>query len=469
MVIAIQRYFRTRFLLSVFSVLSIQAASLLEKPKRISVLGTGYVGLVAGTCLAHFGHKVICADTDKEKISTLNKGGMPIFEPGLKEMLAEVRNLGSLTFTDKVEEAIKESEIVVIAVGTPTNSDGRADISAVEEVAKLIGQHLNGYKIICTKSTVPIGTGHSIKNIIQRESQGKHEFDVVSNPEFLKEGSAIKDFLHPYRIVLGVESERARQHFYEVYEPLLKKGIPFHFTDIVSAETIKYAANAFLAVKIAYINEIANLCEYTGADIREVAKGMGLDPRIGSLFLNAGPGWGGSCFPKDTYALSYKAKKFQYQLKIVEAAREANELQKKKVFEKLMRLLGGIIKGKTIAVLGLAFKANTDDIREAPALTLIEVLQKNGAHIKAYDPLAMDNMKKILPHIQYCSSIFEAVTQADAIVVLTEWHDFKTMDLAQVRKLVKQPLLLDTRNIISTRQLKELGFTYENIGNARIH
>lgn len=442
--------------------------SSLETPKKISVLGTGYVGLTTGTCFAHFGHKVICADTDKEKIQFLAQGKSPIFEPGLEEMLKEVLGKKNLSFTSDLVHAIKESEILFIAVGTPMSPDGQADTSAVEEVARLIGKHLNGYKVICTKSTVPIGMGRIIKTIIDSYVQGRYEFDVISNPEFLKEGCAIQDFLYPYRVVIGTQCEKARQVMREVYEPLIKKGIPFHFTDIVSAETIKYASNGFLAVKVAYINEIADVCERVGADITEVARGMGSDPRIGNQFLKPGPGFGGSCFPKDAQALLYKARLVRSNLKVLSAAVISNEAQKTRICKKLLHLLGGTLTGKTVAVLGLTFKANTDDIRESPAISIIKYLQSKQARIKAYDPLAIPNMKKVIPTIEYCHSLYKAAEGADVVIVLTEWNEFKTMQLKLLKEFMKQPIVLDARNILNTTRLKELGFIYENVGNASV-
>jgi UDPglucose 6-dehydrogenase len=442
--------------------------SSLETPKKIGVLGTGYVGLTVGTCFAYFGHDVICADTDKDKIHFLAQGKSPIFEPGLEEMLKEVLEKKKLSFTSDPIKAIKESEVLFIAVGTPMSADGQADITAVEEVAKLIGQHLNGYKVICTKSTVPIGTGTIIKNIIDSYVKERCEFDVISNPEFLKEGCAIQDFLYPYRVVIGTKCEKAQQVMREVYEPLIKKGVPFQFTDVISAETIKYASNGFLAVKVAYVNEMADICERVGADIVEVTRGMGSDPRIGNQFLKPGPGFGGSCFPKDAQALLYKARLVKSNLKVLNAAVVSNEEQKVRICDKLVRLLGGTLAGKKIGILGLAFKADTDDIRESPAIDIIRYLQDKQAYIKAYDPLAMSNMKKMIPTIEYCQSLYKAVEGVDAVVVLTEWNEFKTMQLKLVKEFMKHPILLDARNILSTARLKELGFLYENVGNASV-
>ncbi len=432
----------------------------------IGVLGTGYVGLVLGACLADFGHEVICADIDKEKIKMLNQGDIPIYEPGLKEIVDRARKKGNLSFSDDIDTVVNQCQVIFIAVGTPMSEDGKADLSAVRAVAKMIGKNLNGYKVICTKSTVPIGTGKEIREIIKEYASSDQEFDVVSNPEFLKEGAAVNDFLHPDRVIIGAESERALRIMNEIYAYLTYNNTPFLYTDVTTAETIKYASNSFLAVKISFINEIAHLCDMTGADVKTVAKGMGLDTRIGPKFLNPGPGFGGSCFPKDAQALLHRARSCSIDLKIVKAALEANEDQKKRVFHKLSHLLDYSLHKKTIAILGLAFKANTDDVRHSPAITLIEHLLEHDAIIKAYDPVAMDNMKKVIPDITYARSVEEALTDADAVVVLTEWDEFKSLDLERVAALMNKPVLLDARNIINTQKLARLGFAFENIGHA---
>lgn len=436
--------------------------------QKVGVLGTGYVGLVLGACLADFGNTVICADIDEKKIKMLNRGDIPIYEPGLKEIVDRAMQRGTLSFSDSTEAVVRNCQVIFIAVGTPMNEDGKADLSAIKAVAKMIGKNLTGYKIICTKSTVPIGTGKEIKEIIQEYSGGKQEFDIVSNPEFLKEGAAINDFLYPDRVVIGTSSEKARQIMNEIYEPLIANKVPFLYTDITSAETIKYASNSFLAVKISFINEIAHLCDVTGADVKTVSKGMGLDNRIGPKFLNPGPGFGGSCFPKDAQALLHRARSCAIELKIVKAALEANEDQKKRVFKKLSRLLDYDLSKKTVAVLGLAFKANTDDVRHSPAILLISQLLEQDANVRAYDPVAMDNMKKILPEITYTTSALEAVKDADAVVILTEWDEFKSLDLIAVAALMNKPVLLDARNIINTETLVRLGYSFENIGNALV-
>ena len=438
--------------------------------RKIGVIGTGYVGLVVGACLADMGNKVICCDNDAEKIAVLNNGHIPIFEPGLKELVAKVKQQGAIEFSADPEQVVQKSDIIFIAVGTPMNEEGEADLSAVKAVARLIGSQLKqgDEKLIVTKSTVPIGTGAEIKRIILKHSQGKGNFEIVSNPEFLREGSAIKDFLKPDRIVIGAESEHAYSVMNDIYQVLLERKVPFVYTTIPTAETIKYASNSFLAVKVSFINEIAQLCDVTGADINMVSEGVGSDPRIGRLFFKPGPGFGGSCFPKDLQALLYKGRSSSVELRVAKAALEANNGQKQYVFEKLARLLKNDLKGKTIALLGLAFKANTDDVRYSPAITMIENLLEAGAHIKAYDPEAIQTMKKLFPSLEYGSSLYEVVAGADAIALLTEWDEFRVMDLAKVRALVRQPIILDARNILSCKKLKQLGFTYENIGNAHV-
>lgn len=443
--------------------MSIEGAS----SRRIGVLGTGYVGLVLGACLADFGNEVVCADIDKEKIKMLNNGEIPIYEPGLKEIVDRSQKKGALSFSDDPERTVRECQVIFIAVGTPMNEEGKADLSAIKSVAKMIGRNLNGYKVICTKSTVPIGTGKEIKEIIKESAQNQ-EFDIVSNPEFLKEGAAVNDFLYPDRVVIGAESEKAVQILNEIYAPLLANTIPFLYTDITTAETIKYASNSFLAVKISFINEISHLCDVTGADVKIVAEGMGRDNRIGRKFLNPGPGFGGSCFPKDAQALLHRARSCSIDLKIVKAALEANEDQKRRVFKKLYHLLDYNLQKKTIAILGLAFKANTDDVRHSPAITLIEHLLEHDVTIKAYDPVAMENMKKIMPSITYAHSTEEAVTDADAVVILTEWEEFRGLDLEKLAKLMRRRVLLDARNIINTVKLAKLDFSFSNIGNAVI-
>lgn len=434
----------------------------------VAVIGTGYVGSVLGACLASFNHKVISADTNKATIERLKRGEMTIYEPGLSELIAATTKSGNLSFSDDPAAAVREADIVFIAVGTPMAADGSADLTAVESVARMIGENLNGYKIICTKSTVPIGTGAHLKQIISHYSKGVYPFDMVSNPEFLREGSSIEDFLHPDRIIIGADSEKPGKILLELYAPLHAHNIPFVFTNIESAETIKYAANTFLATKITFINEIADLCEKVGADVLQVARGIGLDKRIGPGFLIPGPGYGGSCFPKDVEALLHIGSKVDVDLKIAGATKESNYGHKKKIFDKFSRLLKNDLASKKIAVLGLAFKANTDDIRESSSIDMLEKLIDAGAHISAYDPEAMANMSKLFPDISYASSSYDALKDADAAIVLTEWSEFKALDLAYVKELMNQPIIFDARNLLNTLWLKELNFTFENIGNAEV-
>lgn len=433
--------------------------------KNIAVLGTGYVGLIAGACFADFGNNVICADIIKEKIDTLNNGEIPIYEPGLKELVNKCIKNNNLKFTIDLEYAIKNSEIILIAVGTPMADNGQADLSAIKQVAEIIGKNLNNYKIICTKSTVPIGTGKLIKEIIKNLSNNIN-FDYLSNPEFLREGSALKDFLEPDRVIIGCESIHAYNIINEIYEPLINKKIPFLFTDVVTAETIKYASNSFLATKVSFINEIAELCEKIGANIELVAKGMGLDSRIGTKFLKPGPGFGGSCFPKDMQALIFLANNLGLNLKVLQASVEANEHQRELIINKLLNLLNYKIKNKKIGILGLAFKANTDDIRCSPSIDIIKKLLNLGAKINAYDPVAMNNTRKVLPNINYCQSAYEAIVNVDAILILTEWPEFMNLDLKIVGELVSNKIILDSRNILDSNTTRKFGFKFDNIGNA---
>lgn len=438
------------------------------KNYKISVIGSGYVGLVAGAGLAYFGNSVVCADIDNSKVELLNQGEIPIYEPKLKELISEQIKLDRLKFTSQVEDAIRSSDIIFIAVGTPMDDTGRTDLSYIEAVAKAIGKNLNGYKIICTKSTVPVNTGQLIKDLISLESEDKFEFDVVSNPEFLKEGDAVNDFLNPDRVVLGVETEKAKEILNDIYRPLIERDIPFIYTSLNTAETIKYVANSFLATKISFINEVANFCEKVNADVLVVAKGIGLDKRIGQYFLNPGPGFGGSCFPKDTHSFLHKANQNGLNLQIVEAALKVNAQQRKHVFEKISNLLEGELEGKTIAILGLAFKAETDDIRESPAIYLIKEFLASKANIKAYDPMASNNMKHLYPDITYASSSADALSGADIAVILTEWKEFKELDLSKAASTMKNKVLFDARNILKVNELKDLGFKFANIGLAQV-
>jgi UDPglucose 6-dehydrogenase len=407
----------------------------------ITVIGTGYVGLVMGTAFAEFGHTVHCVDINQEKINLLNTGIVPIYEPELEEVLKKNKSCKRLIFSTNIEMALKQSKVIFLAVGTPMLADGTADVSGILASVKTIADVLRDqtYRVICIKSTVPIGTAAAVKKMLsQLCPQGV--FDIVSNPEFLREGCALKDFMMPDRIVLGSSSEKALTILKEIYQPLLQRNIPLFITDNITAETIKYASNAFLAVKLAYINEIADFCEKTGANIFDVAHGMGLDSRIGNKFLTPGPGFGGSCFPKDSTALLKKAAEVGTPLRIVQASLDANKARKKGIVPKLKNLVAGSLSGKTIAVLGLAFKANTDDIRESAALDVIYDLLQEKAYIKAYDPLAIENMQKIIPDIYYAHSAEDALHNADAALVLTEWQEFKTLNY--------QIPILDTRNIV---------------------
>jgi len=431
--------------------------------KKITFVGTGYVGLVGGAGISEFGHQVTCADIDQNKIERLKAGEIPIYEPGLESLVKQNVAKGRLHFSHDVPKSIQNADIIFVAVGTPQRSNGEANLSAIESVAKTIGENLNGYKIICTKSTVPIGTGKRIEEII-RSVNPNVDFDYVSNPEFLREGAAVKDFLHPDRVVIGTRTQNAIKVMGEVYRPLYINETPIISTTVETAEMIKYAANAFLSLKISYINEIANLCEAVGADVQDVARAMGLDGRISAKFLHPGPGYGGSCFPKDTHALAATGQKNRSPLLTVEAAIKTNASQKVRMVDKLKRLMGGSFKGKTVAVLGLAFKPQTDDVREAASIVIVSNLAESGATVQAYDPIAMDNFKNHFPNIQYFDSWQDAVKNADACILLTEWNEFRSMDLNKLKDLMKTPVLLDTKNIISIQELESRGFTYDNIG-----
>ena len=433
--------------------------------KRITIIGTGYVGLVSGAGISDFGHRVRCVDIDKQKIDLLNDGSIPIYEPGLKTLIARSINAKRLTFSVDAEEAIKWAEVIFITVGTPQGENDDADISAVIAVAEQIGKNLNNYKVICTKSTVPIGTGKMIKKIIDQNNLDKIKYDYCSNPEFLREGTAIRDFLHPDRIVLGSTSDKAFEYLKDVYRPLYINETPLVHTTVETAEMIKYAANAFLAIKISYINEVANLCDEIGADVHVVAKTLGADGRISPKFLHPGPGFGGSCFPKDTKALVKIAKKYNIDMATVTAAIETNIFQRKRMFNKLIDLLDNNLEGKVIAVLGLAFKQETDDVRESPAIEIIASIHDKGGIIKAYDPIANDSMKEIFPALDYKSNWHEAVEGCDAAVIMTEWNEFRSLDLGKLKNLMSQPVILDTRNILSVSELKRLEFKFDNVGH----
>jgi len=437
---------------------------------KISIIGTGYVGLVTGVCLADFGNDIICVDNDKEKIDILNRGQLPIYEPGLKEIIERNRNYKRIEFTTDIKYAVSQSEEIFITVGTPEKEDGDADLKYAFEVAKDIASYMNEYKIIIDKSTVPIGTGKKVKEIIQnilKDRKINHKFDVVSNPEFLREGKALYDFMHPDRIVIGSESKKAIEIMKEVYRVLKLNDIPFITTNLETAEMIKYASNAFLAMKINYVNEIANLCEKIGADIQEITSAMGRDGRISPKFLHCGPGYGGSCFPKDTKALAKIGRKNNSPITLIESTIKANQNQKLKMVEKIEKTMKNV-KDKTIAVLGLAFKPETDDVREAPSIVIIEELYQRGAKIKIFDPQAIEEARgklKDLKGIIFCKDEYEAIEEADALVIVTEWNQFRRLDFARIKNLMKDNYIFDLRNIYSKDIIeKEDGFKYFSVG-----
>ncbi|MFQ6604986.1 MAG: UDP-glucose dehydrogenase family protein [Fidelibacterota bacterium] len=431
--------------------------------KKITFIGTGYVGLVTGAGISDFGHDVVCVDIDAEKIEKLNQGQIPIYEPGLEQLIRRNVEAGRLSFTTDVSQSIRDASIVFIAVGTPEGEDGSADLRAVFQVCETIARELNGYKIICTKSTVPVGTGKKIIATIRQLAPYK-TFDYVSNPEFLREGAAVNDFLRPDRVIIGATSERAFELLRDVYRPLYINETPMVHTNVETAEMIKYASNAFLALKISYINEVANLCEAVGADVHVVAKAMGIDGRISSKFLHPGPGFGGSCFPKDTKALVHLAVEQDVALRTIEAAVRANEYQKQLMCEKLFRLLGPDKAGKKVAVLGLSFKPNTDDVRESPALYLVQRLVREGVDVQAYDPIANDAMARHFPNLTYCRSWEEAVTGTQAVAIMTEWNEFRGLNLERLGELAAEKAVLDARNILSVQALHDHGFRFENVG-----
>lgn len=430
---------------------------------HICMVGTGYVGLVTGTCFAEFGNDVICVDIDSTKIEKLNRGEIPIYEPGLDDMVAKNVKEGRLSFTTDMKYAVENSLVIFVAVGTPQSEDGSADLRYVEAVGKDVAKYMNGYKVVVNKSTVPVGSGKWIKDVIQKNSKAPIHFSVVSNPEFLREGSAIEDFMRPNRVVIGAEDSEAMAIMKDLYSPLYLIETPIVMTDLASAELTKYAANAFLAVKISFINEVANLCERVGADVHDVARGMGLDNRIGLKFLHAGPGYGGSCFPKDTRALISIGEKFDFKFQIVDAAVKVNEQQRQVMVRKIKHAVGNV-SGKTIAVLGLAFKPNTDDMREAPAVDIIAALQAEGAKVRAYDPVAMHEAAKTLKDVKFCEETYETMEEADALIFMTEWNQFRSLDLDKIRNLLRTPIVLDLRNIYEPQRMREKGFQYYSVG-----
>jgi UDPglucose 6-dehydrogenase len=430
---------------------------------NICVVGSGYVGLVTGVCLADFGMHVVGVDKDRAKVEALSRGKVPIYEPGLETLVQKNMEEGRLRFTTELGPAIEEAAAVFIAVGTPPKLDGSADLTFIREVAASIAQHLNGYKIIVTKSTVPIGTGQMIEAIVREGAGSRHKFAVVSNPEFLREGSAIEDFMHPDRVVIGTKDPRAAELMKDVYSPLAAADVPFIVTDVETAELIKYASNGFLATKISFINEVAQICEAWGANVEVVSKGMGLDNRIGPKFLSAGPGYGGSCFPKDTRAVAQIARDQGLRFRIIEAVLEVNEVTQKRMIVKIENALGEIA-GKTLAVLGLSFKPNTDDMRESPALPIVQGLLDRGATVRAFDPEAMEGCKPLFPTVTYCENAYEAAEDADALVIVTEWNPFRKLELDRLYELLRQPLVIDLRNLYDPEKMAAAGFRYISIG-----
>ncbi|MGH6946811.1 MAG: UDP-glucose dehydrogenase family protein [Kiloniellales bacterium] len=432
---------------------------------RIAMIGTGYVGLVSGACFSEFGNQVVCVDKDARKIERLEAGEIPIFEPGLEQLVASNVAAGRLSFTTDLGAAIEGASAVFIAVGTPSRrGDGHADLTYVYQAAEEIGRSLEDYAVVVTKSTVPVGTGREVAGILAGIGP-RGGFDLVSNPEFLREGSAINDFMRPDRVVIGADSERARDLMRQLYRPLFLIETPILFTSLETAELTKYAANAFLATKITFINEIADLCERVGADVHDVARGIGLDGRIGRKFLHAGPGYGGSCFPKDTLALARTAREAERPLSIVESVITVNETRKERMADKVIAACGGSLEGKTVAVLGLAFKPNTDDMRDAPALKIVPALAAAGGRLRLYDPEAMGEAKALLPGVyHWADSAYEALDGADAVVILTEWNEFRALDLARAKDMMRHPVMVDLRNVYDPEQMRAAGFRYDCVG-----
>ena len=434
---------------------------------NICVIGVGYVGLVTGACFAEFGIKVTCVDNDREKIAGLRQGKIPIYEPRLEELVLKNLRENRLQFTDNLEEGVSHSLVIFIAVGTPSDKEGRADLRYVKEVAEAVGRTMDGYKIIVTKSTVPVGTGQLIARIIRQHQKKKHPFDIVSNPEFLREGSAIEDFMHPNRVVIGAQSDQAVAIMKDLYSPLYLIETPFIITGVETAEMIKYASNAFLATKISFINEMANICERVGADVHQVAKGMGLDQRIGPKFLHPGPGFGGSCFPKDTRAIVQLAQSLDYEFEIVKAVLRVNQRQKQTMVDKIAKAVGPL-KGKTLGVLGITFKPNTDDIREAPALAIIKKLEALGAQIQAYDPAGMPEARKLLKKVDFKEDLYGAGQGAEALILITEWNQFRNIDWNRMKGLLKRPLVIDLRNMYDPVKMQKQGIAYHSVGRSSI-
>ena len=434
---------------------------------RIAMIGAGYVGLVSGACFSEFGVDVVCVDNDANKIDRLRDGHIPIYEPGLDDLVSRNAAAGRLTFGTDTAAAVRGADAVFIAVGTPSRrGDGHADLSYVHAAAREIAQALNSYTVIVTKSTVPVGTGREVARIV-REMRPDADFDVASNPEFLREGSAINDFMRPDRVVVGIESERAREVLSSIYRPLFLIETPVLFTGLETAELIKYACNGFLATKVTFINEMADLCEKVGADVHDVARGIGLDGRIGRKFLHPGPGFGGSCFPKDTLALARTASEFGAPARIVETVIEVNEARKRRMADKIVAACGGSVAGKTVGVLGLTFKPNTDDMRESPSLAIVPALQAAGATIRAFDPVGMTEAKRLLDDVVWCEDAYDAAMGADALVIVTEWNVFRALDLARIKSIMSAPLLIDLRNVYEPDDVARAGFDYVCVGRGK--
>ena len=435
---------------------------------KIAMVGTGYVGLVSGACFSEFGWDVVCVDNNADKIAMLEAGKMPIYEPGLDDLVARNVAAGRLSFTTDLGSAVKDAEAVFIAVGTPSRrGDGHADLSYVFQAAEDIARHAEGYTVVVTKSTVPVGTGREVLARIKAVCPDA-EIEIASNPEFLREGSAIEDFKRPDRVVIGADTERAAETVGALYRPLYLRDTPIIFTSLETAELIKYAANTFLAIKITFINEFADLCEKVGADVQDVAKGIGLDGRIGSKFLHAGPGYGGSCFPKDTEALVRSARDADAPITLVEQVISVNANRKEAMARKIIDACGGDVSGKTLAVLGLTFKPNTDDMRDSPSLVIVPRLIEAGATVRAFDPVGMDEAKALIDGPVWCSDAYDAMDGADAVAIITEWNEFRALDLSRARALLKQPIMVDLRNIYGPEQMRDAGFTYISIGRAAV-
>ncbi|MCZ7618499.1 MAG: UDP-glucose/GDP-mannose dehydrogenase family protein [Myxococcota bacterium] len=436
---------------------------------NVCMIGAGYVGLVSGACFAEFGVRVVCADKDESRIAMLERGEIPIYEPGLAAIVQRNLREGRLSFTSDTASAVGQALVVFIAVQTPNGHDGSTDLGAVEAVAREIGRTMDGYKVVVTKSTVPVGTSYRVRAWIEEElaSRGaSHRFSVASNPEFLREGAAIADFMRPDRVVIGADDDEAIAILRDLYRPLYLIETPFVITNIPTSELTKYAANAFLATKISFINEMANYCEKVGGDVHAIARGIGLDKRIGSKFLHPGPGYGGSCFPKDTRSAAHFARQAGEGFEIIEAAIRVNERQRLRMVEKIERALGGDVTGRTLAVLGLSFKPETDDMRDAPSIEILGALQQRGARVRAFDPAAMANAERVIPGLELCKNEYETCENADALVLLTEWNQFRMLDLARIRSLLREPVLVDLRNVYEPEQMRRAGFRYESVGRS---